>query len=128
MNEPVRETTRREYLTPVADTRSRQNLAVDTTAVDVDGRRLPWVKHRNAKAGVLESRWLAEHRDDLRPYQGQWIAILGQRVLVSKPSMKDTYDFLRSQGYADALVLKVPVEGADPRHRIAHAQNRNLRD
>lgn len=79
-----------------------------TTAVDVEGNRLPWIKPRNARAGVVENRWVHENEQALNSFRGLWIAVLGTKVLASGQTLPEVYDFLRSQGHADALVMKVP--------------------
>ena len=71
----------------------------------------------NPRAGVSEVEWVQDHPEALRSFRGNWVAILGKKVLTSKATAGEVYDFLRREGLADALVMKVPTD-ATPRHRI----------
>jgi hypothetical protein len=94
-------------ITPSHETRRALEYAPETTR-PVEYDRLPWIKERNAKAGVFENRWAHENPDKLRSFRGTWVAILGDRILKSGEDVTEVYAFLNSQGYSDALVLKVP--------------------
>jgi len=81
----------------------------------------PWIKSRNPEAGILETRWIQSKPAALKPFAGKWVAILGESVLSSGNSMKAAYDFVKAQGRADALIVKLPPDGVETRHRIANA-------
>lgn len=81
----------------------------------------PWIKARNPEAGIRETRWIQSKPAALKPFGGKWVAILGESVLSSGDSMRTVYDFVKAQGRADALIIKLPPDGVEPRHRIANA-------
>jgi hypothetical protein len=82
------------------------------------------IERPNPRAGVSEVEWVQDHPEALRSFRGNWVAILGRKVLTSRATAGEVYDFLRSEGLADALVMKVPPD-ATPRHRIFHVFNAN---
>lgn len=112
----MNETTRR-YLSPFKEIQAALKFTPDT-AGRVSYSSRPWIKPRNPRAGVKERRWVSENANHLRQYAGTWVAVLGERVLVSGPTIRSVYDFVKAQGYADALVFKVQRE-TRPHFRVA---------
>jgi Family of unknown function (DUF5678) len=51
----------------------------------------------------MERDWLAKHR---REYAGQWIALLGDRLISHSPNASDVFSAARAAG-VKALVLRV---------------------
>ncbi len=51
-----------------------------------------------------EQRWLDEHRDE---YQGQWVALEGDRLLASGPDGRAVYEAARAAGVRAPLVTRV---------------------
>ena len=79
----------------------------------------------NTEAGARESKWIAENAQALERYQGKWIAVLGEKVLVEKPSIGKVYEFLKGRNIGDALVIRIPNKnGGQHRYRIAYAADR----
>jgi len=104
-----------------AETRLQVDYAPET-ASSVQYEQRPWIRTRNPKAGTVESRWAREHPELLNSFRGTWVAILGDRILKSGTTVGEVYDFLRSQGYADALIMKVPLDQGRRPYLIARWQ------
>jgi hypothetical protein len=88
------------------------------TGGDTDG-----VPRTNADAGLRELQFVAQHPEKIDQFTGRWIAVLGSKVMVDGDSLQEVYDFVRKQGYADALILKVQSDSKRA-YRIACADNR----
>lgn len=60
-----------------------------------------------------EQRWLGEHREE---YQGQWVALEGDRLLASGPDGRAVYEAARAAGVRAPLVTRV-----EPRDELPFA-------
>lgn len=58
-----------------------------------------------------EASWLEEHRDE---YAGLWVALDGDRLVVSGSNAKEVYAPAKTAGVADALIVKVESRDALP--------------
>jgi len=63
---------------------------------------------RPPKDRSKENAWLAEHRDQ---YDGQWVALDGDRLLAHGHKLKEVAATARAEGVMDALFIK--AEGSD---------------
>lgn len=53
---------------------------------------------------TLEFQWMKEHE---REYAGQWIALMGDKLVASGPVAKDVFAKARELGYPRAMVVFV---------------------
>jgi len=99
-----------------AETAQRPEYAPSTqVGVTTYDPPVSWIKAHNPRAGVRERRWAQAHPEKLNSFKGMWVAILGDRLLTSATSVDDVYSFVRAQGHADALIMKVPQsQGKQP--------------
>lgn len=65
---------------------------------------------REATKADPDLAWYVHHLDDLRAYDGTWIAILDARVVASAATADALIDELAERQIADALVTQVPDE------------------
>ena len=68
----------------------------------------PWERAWNPLVGVRELIWFEKNVEDLGAFQGQWIAILGERVVASVQSPTDLREQIEKRAIVDALVVRVP--------------------
>jgi hypothetical protein len=121
----VSETIQRDLLNPPWDSAPREPWTWHDSVVMYELLvRLPqigrWVPRPNPNAGLRESAWLREHRDELaRREGGTWVAILGEDVIERGASMLEVYTALKDDGIEDALVVFIrPFEEGQRARRM----------
>jgi len=121
----VSETIQRDLLNPPWDSVPGDPWMWRDAVVMYDLRlRFPqigrWIPRSNPDAGLRESAWLREHRDELaRREGGTWIAILGDDVIKRGGSMLEVYQALKGEGIEDALVVFIrPLEEGQRARRM----------
>ena len=60
---------------------------------------------------VRETAWLEEHRDE---YAGRWVALDGDRLILSGTTAKEVHAAAKAEGVAYALIVKVTSRDALP--------------
>jgi len=75
---------------------------------------------RNPKAGLVESRWYAQHKAELvNSYAKQWVAILGESVVRHELSFEKLHTQLSQDELYDAFIQFVPDDADDSAYLIA---------
>lgn len=77
----------------------------DFQSVGVTDRQ-PW--QSASGAGLNELHWFENNVERLEAYQGQWIAILGEKVIAFGSSISEVRSQLIEANVHDALVVRVP--------------------
>jgi Family of unknown function (DUF5678) len=54
-----------------------------------------------------ELEWRRDHWSALRPYNGQWVALEGERIVAHGRSLTEVVDEARKQGIATPYVFRV---------------------
>lgn len=54
--------------------------------------------------------WVYKHLDELKPFEGKWIAVLHQEVLTSADDADGVVEFLDSKGINGALLFEMPED------------------
>jgi hypothetical protein len=79
-----------------------------------------WPIALNPRAGVVESRWLNEHRAEIADPIQPWVAIRGEQVIARATTAAELFSALNSrQDAQDALVVSVRPKTAIRVNRIA---------
>ena len=65
----------------------------------------------SAKDMIREAAWLDEHCDE---YAGRWVALDGDRLIISGASAKEVHAAAMAKGVGDALIVKVRSRDALP--------------
>jgi hypothetical protein len=52
--------------------------------------------------------WVHEHMQELRQYQGLWIAVVNQRVVAAGTSVMELLDEVGAQGLDSPFVTQIP--------------------
>ncbi len=53
--------------------------------------------------------WVHHHMNDLRPYEGMWIAVVSCRVVASGTCVSDILDEVEAQGLTQPFVTQIPT-------------------
>ena len=78
-----------------------------------DPARVPWISPSRAPAGLRELRWCQQNQAVLRPYEGQWVAIKGRRLVKHGPSFQAVHEALSAENISHALIVYVRPEVPD---------------
>ena len=58
--------------------------------------------------GDDDMNWVHEHMQELRAYQGKWIAVIGQRVVAAGSSVMQLLQDVEAQGLSEPFVTQIP--------------------
>jgi hypothetical protein len=54
--------------------------------------------------------WVHEHMHELEAHQGNWIAVIDQRIIASNQSLDAVMDEVERQGLTEPFVVKIPAD------------------
>lgn len=52
--------------------------------------------------------WVYKHMEDLKPYEGKWIAVLGHEVIKASVEGEEVIDYLVDNKISGALLFEMP--------------------
>ncbi len=60
--------------------------------------------------GVREMEWVSQHREALRAYRGQWIAVKEDRLVAHSQDLRELMRALEAQGVALPFLTQLPSD------------------
>jgi hypothetical protein len=57
-----------------------------------------------------DMRWVHDHLDELREYQGMWVAVVGCRVVAAGDDIAQILSEVEAQGLSDPFVTRIPAD------------------
>lgn len=87
-------------------TQSRTAPATPTTIANGDDRP-PTAAERAAEQGERQrtADWALAHPEAFQDYMDEWVAMVGQEIVVHGPSMTDALEAAKARGYDDPLLV-----------------------
>jgi hypothetical protein len=60
------------------------------------------------RVGDDDMWWVEHHMEEFEAHQGNWIAVIDQRIIASDPSLDKVIDEVERQGLTEPFVTRIP--------------------
>ena len=58
--------------------------------------------------GDDDMRWVHEHMEEMRPYQGQWVAVSERRIIAAGSTIEQLVEAAEAQGVKSIFISRIP--------------------